>query len=155
MCQPFLERQIEAIAPEAIITLGKPAISTLMGGPVPITKVRGRWQEWNGFAVMPTFHPAYLLRNYTRDARQAVWDDLTPEQQAKVQEAADAAAESGRKKQLQKEEDLVSFLRDAGLEIYEPDLTAFRKRVQSMYLESEFASTWPDGVLEKINALGN
>ena len=84
-----------------------------------------------------------------------VWDGLTPEQQAKVQEAADAAAESGRQKQLQKEEDLVSFLKEQGMEVYEPDLAAFRDQVQSMYLESEFAGSWPDGVLEQINALGN
>ena len=76
MCQPFLERQLEAIDPAAIVTLGKPATSTLLGRPVAITRMRGQWQEWNGRAVMPTFHPAYLLRNYTREARQAVWDDL-------------------------------------------------------------------------------
>ena len=85
----------------------------------------------------------------------AVWDGFTPEQQAIVQKAADAAAESGRQKQLQKEEELIAFLREQGMEIYEPDLAAFRNQVQSMYLESEFAATWPDGILEKINALGN
>ena len=84
-----------------------------------------------------------------------VWDGLTPEQQAKVQEAADAAAESGRQKQLQKEEELVSFLKEQGIEIYEPDLAAFRDQVQSMYLDSEFAGSWPEGVLDQINALGN
>ncbi|MCE2391815.1 MAG: uracil-DNA glycosylase [Proteobacteria bacterium] len=86
MCQPFLERQIEAIAPLAIVALGKPAISTLMGRPIPITKLRGQWQEWRGYPVMPTFHPAYLLRNYTREARQAVWDDLKAAR-ARVEEA--------------------------------------------------------------------
>ena len=86
---------------------------------------------------------------------KALWDELTPEQQAVIQKAADAAAESGRQKQLEKEASLVSFLKDKGLAIYEPDLSAFRGQVQSMYLESEFASTWPEGVLEKINALGN
>ena len=86
---------------------------------------------------------------------KAVWDSLTPEQQATVQAAADAAAESGRQKQLQKEEDLVAFLRENGLEIYEPDLKAFREHVQAQYVVSEFAASWPEGVLEKINALGN
>ena len=86
---------------------------------------------------------------------KAVWDEMTPEQQEVVQKAADAAAESGRQKQLQLEEDLVAFLEEQGLAIYEPDLAAFRERVQAMYLESEFAETWPEGVLEKINALGN
>ena len=59
-----------------IVTLGRPAASTLLGHPVAITKLRGRWHEWRGIPLMPTFHPAYLLRNYTRETRQAVWDDL-------------------------------------------------------------------------------
>ena len=84
-----------------------------------------------------------------------VFDGMTPDQQATVQAAADEAAEFGRQNQLQKEADLVSFLEEQGLDVYEPDLAAFRNRVQSMYLESEFASSWPEGVLEKVNALGN
>jgi tripartite ATP-independent transporter DctP family solute receptor len=83
------------------------------------------------------------------------WNSLTPEQQEKVQEAADAAAELARQNQLQKEDELVSFLEEQGLEVYEPDVAAFRDHVQKMYLESEYAETWPEGVLEKINALGN
>lgn len=86
---------------------------------------------------------------------KSVWDKLTPEQQATVQKAADDAAESGRQAQLKKEEDLVSFLREQGMEIYEPDLNAFRTHVQAQYVGSEFAASWPEGVLEKINALGN
>lgn len=92
--------------------------------------------------------------NYIAFSKQ-VWDALTPEQQATVQKAADAAAESGRQKQLEKEESLVSFLKEQGMEIYEPDLGAFRSHVQAQYVGSEFAASWPDGVLEKINALGN
>jgi DNA polymerase len=75
-CEPFLVAQLRAISPAAIVTLGKPAISALVGRPVAITKMRGRWLEWQGIPVMPTYHPAYLLRNYTRETRQAVWDDL-------------------------------------------------------------------------------
>ncbi len=86
---------------------------------------------------------------------KAVFDSLTPEQQATVQEAAVAAAESGRQKQLQKEEELVAFLREQGLEIYEPDLAAFRSHVQDQYLNSDASADWPEGVLDKINALGN
>ena len=92
--------------------------------------------------------------NYIAFSRK-IWDKLTPGQQATVQEAADKAAESGRRKQLQKEQELVSFLKEQGMEIYEPDLAAFRNQVQSMYLDSEFAGSWPDGLLDKINALGN
>ncbi|WP_435140719.1 TRAP transporter substrate-binding protein DctP [Pseudopelagicola sp. nBUS_19] len=86
---------------------------------------------------------------------KAVWDGLSADQQATVQAAAEAAAESGRQKQLEKEANLVSFLTEQGLDVYEPDLTAFRDHVQAQYAGSELAASWPDGVLEKINALGN
>jgi TRAP-type C4-dicarboxylate transport system substrate-binding protein len=83
------------------------------------------------------------------------WDSLTPNQQLQVQKAADAAAAWGRLRQLDLENSLSDFIRSQGLEIYEPDLDAFREHVQAQYVGSEFAATWPDGVLEKINALGN
>ncbi|MGC3937591.1 TRAP transporter substrate-binding protein DctP [Roseobacter sp. EG26] len=86
---------------------------------------------------------------------KAVWDGLTADQQATVQAAAEAAAESGRQKQLEKEANLVSFLQEQGLEVYEPDLKAFRDHVQAQYAGSDLAASWPDGVLDKINALGN
>lgn len=86
---------------------------------------------------------------------KAVWDDLTPEQQGIVEEAAIAAAESGRQAQLEKEANLVSFLTEQGLAVYEPDLKAFREHVQGQYAGSELAASWPDGLLDKINALGN
>ena len=86
---------------------------------------------------------------------KAVWDGLTADQQAIVQKAADDAAESGRQKQLQKEDELVAFLEGEGMTIYEPDLTAFREHVQAQYVDTEFSASWPDGVLEQINALGN
>ena len=85
---------------------------------------------------------------------KATWDGLTPEQQEKITAAAWAAADFGRENQLKKEDELVSFLEEQGLSIYEPDVAAFRDHVQKMYLESEYAETWPEGVLEKINALG-
>lgn len=84
-----------------------------------------------------------------------LFNSLSPEQQATVQSAADAAAQAGRQAQLQKEVDLVAFLEEKGMSIYEPDVAAFREAVQSSYLESEFAATWPAGLLDKINALGN
>lgn len=86
---------------------------------------------------------------------KSVWDALSPEQQATVRKAAEDAAESGRQAQLQKEADLVAFLEEQGLAIYEPDLKAFREHVQAQYVGSQFAEAWPEGVLEKINALGN
>ncbi|NIZ15052.1 TRAP transporter substrate-binding protein DctP [Phaeobacter sp. HF9A] len=86
---------------------------------------------------------------------KATWDSLSAEQQATLQQAADDAAESGRQKQLQKEEDLVAFLKEQGLAVYEPDLAAFRSHVQEQYKGTEFAASWPEGVLDQINALGN
>jgi TRAP-type C4-dicarboxylate transport system substrate-binding protein len=84
----------------------------------------------------------------------AVFNKMSAEQQATVQAAADAAAASGRRIQLELEGSLVAFLEEQGMDVYEPDTAAFRNQVQSMYLGSEFAATWPAGVLDKINALG-
>lgn len=85
----------------------------------------------------------------------AVFNKMTPEQQAAVTEAAIAAADSGRAAQLAKEEELVAFLEGEGMEIYEPDVAAFRQAVQSAYLDGDLADSWPEGVLDAINALGN
>lgn len=62
-CMPFLERQIEAIRPKVILVLGSVALKALFGADAGITRARGRWIERGGVPVMPTFHPAYLLRN--------------------------------------------------------------------------------------------
>ena len=86
---------------------------------------------------------------------KATWDSLSPEQQATVQRAADAAAAWGRLKQLDKENSLADFIRSQGVEIYTPDLEAFRTHVQAQYVGSEAAASWPEGVLDRINALGN
>jgi TRAP-type C4-dicarboxylate transport system substrate-binding protein len=82
-----------------------------------------------------------------------VWDGLTPEQQAVLQKAADDAAESGRQKQLALEAELEQFFKDKGLKVYTPDVEAFRKHVQKVYLESDFSKSWPEGMVDKINAL--
>jgi tripartite ATP-independent transporter DctP family solute receptor len=82
-----------------------------------------------------------------------VWDELTPEQQATVQKAADDAAELGRQRQLKLEAELEQFFKDQGLKVYTPDIEAFRTHVQKAYLESEFAKDWPEGMVDKINAL--
>ncbi|MCY3997364.1 MAG: TRAP transporter substrate-binding protein DctP [Rhodobacter sp.] len=86
---------------------------------------------------------------------KAVWGGLSGDQQAIVKKAAEDAAESGRQAQLQKEAGLGAFLEENGLTLYEPDLAAFRSHVQEQYKGSEFAASWPEGVLDRINALGN
>jgi DNA polymerase len=75
-CREFLDGQIDAIQPKVIVALGKPATSLLLGRDVSITRVRGTWHDYRGFPVMPTFHPAFLLRQYTPENRRLVWEDL-------------------------------------------------------------------------------
>jgi len=75
-CSPFLVRQIEAIGPKVIVTLGLPAARTLLGLKSGIGAARGTWHSFQGIPVMPTFHPAYLLRAYTMENRRKVWEDL-------------------------------------------------------------------------------
>ena len=73
-CRPFLERQLSAIGPEVICTLGTFAAQTLLGTTAPISRLRGRFHTYNGIKLMPTYHPAYLLRN--PDQKRAVWEDV-------------------------------------------------------------------------------
>jgi DNA polymerase len=75
-CKPFLDGQIDAVRPRTIVALGRPATSLLLGRDVSITRVRGTWHEYRGIPLMPTFHPAYLLRQYTTENRAVVWEDL-------------------------------------------------------------------------------
>ncbi len=73
-CLPYLQAQLRAVQPRVIVTLGAPAQKALTGEQGGITKIRGVWQEWEGFPLMPTFHPAYILRNAS--AKRPFWDDL-------------------------------------------------------------------------------
>ena len=73
-CFPFLERQLAAIQPEFIVALGTFAAQTLLGTTTPISRLRSRFHEYNGIKVLPTYHPAYLLRN--PDKKREVWEDM-------------------------------------------------------------------------------
>jgi len=73
-CEPFLKKQIDIVRPEIIIALGKFAVQTLLQSKVPITKLRGNWHSYHGIKLMPTFHPAYLLRN--PGDKKLVWEDI-------------------------------------------------------------------------------
>jgi DNA polymerase len=75
-CTPYLERQLEMIRPQVIVTLGRPAAQHMLQSKISISRIRGQWQTWRGIKLMPTFHPAYILRNYTPETRAAVWEDL-------------------------------------------------------------------------------
>jgi DNA polymerase len=79
-CAPYLKQQIELVSPEVIVTLGNPATKFLLGTAEGITRLRGKWQSYNGIPVMPTYHPSFLLRN-GGDAgntphKREVWNDM-------------------------------------------------------------------------------
>ncbi len=73
-CEPFLAAQLEAIRPRMIVTLGKPAAQLLLRSNAPISALRGNFHSWRGIPLMPTFHPAFLLRSPER--KRDTWDDL-------------------------------------------------------------------------------
>lgn len=75
-CTAYLLRQIEIVRPQVIVTLGRPATQFILQSKLSMSKLRGQWHEWRGIKVMPTYHPAYVLRQYTRETREAVWSDL-------------------------------------------------------------------------------
>lgn len=73
-CMPFLEEQIRLISPKVIVSLGTFAAQAILGTDEPIGRLRGRWREARGVRVMPTFHPAFLLRS--PDRKKDVWEDM-------------------------------------------------------------------------------
>ncbi len=83
LCAPYLHEQIEIVAPEVIVTVGLPATRLILETSDSMGRLRGTWAEYVGpgtdgirVAVMPTYHPAYLLRSYTAENRKKVWSDL-------------------------------------------------------------------------------
>ena len=73
-CEPFLFRQVDIVRPKVIVALGKFAAQCLLKTDVPITRIRGREFSYRGSILIPTFHPAYLLRNPS--AKREVWEDM-------------------------------------------------------------------------------
>jgi uracil-DNA glycosylase family 4 len=73
-CEPFLVKQLEAINPDIICALGTFAAKTLLRTEAPISSIRGKFHDYHGHKLMPTYHPAYLLRN--PDAKKLVWEDV-------------------------------------------------------------------------------
>lgn len=99
-CAPYLYEQIAAVGPEVIVTLGLPASRLILGSTASMGQLRGTWAAYSPPAgvgpaspvpVMPTYHPAYLLRAYTTENRQKVWDDLK-----KVMERLGLSPSAGR-----------------------------------------------------------
>lgn len=73
-CLPFIKKQINAIRPRIIVTLGRIATQALLNTQTPLTRLRGRWQRYRQIPLMPTFHPSYLLR-FPRE-RHKTWEDM-------------------------------------------------------------------------------
>ncbi|APG23614.1 MAG: uracil-DNA glycosylase [Syntrophotalea acetylenica] len=73
-CEPFLIRQLAAIRPRVIVGMGRFAVQTLLREKQAVSRLRGQWREYEGIPLMPTYHPAYLLRNPA--SKREVWEDL-------------------------------------------------------------------------------
>jgi DNA polymerase len=75
-CLPYLEQQIAIIQPRVLVALGNTAMEGLLGEGVPVARLRGQWQEFRGIPLMPTYHPAYLLRNQALSEKRKVWEHM-------------------------------------------------------------------------------
>ena len=73
-CRPYLLRQVACVRPRVIVLLGRVAVLTVLGYDTALSRLRGRFHDWNGIPVMCTYHPAYLLRNPS--AKRMVWEDI-------------------------------------------------------------------------------
>jgi uracil-DNA glycosylase len=76
VCISFLHEQIDLIRPKVIVALGGTAVEGLLGKTIGITKLRGQWRTYRGIPLMPTYHPAYLLRNQAPAEKRRVWEDM-------------------------------------------------------------------------------
>jgi TRAP-type transport system periplasmic protein len=99
--------------------------------------------------VLTSHLVGYDLLTISLDA----WNKLSADQQATVQAAADSAIEWSTAEHQKREEELASFMKEQGLDLYKPDVDAFRTHAQKMYLESDLAKDWPEGMVDRINAL--
>ena len=75
-CIPFLHEQIDLIQPKVLVALGATAVEGLLGKTIGITKLRGQWRTYRNIPLMPTYHPAYLLRNQALSEKRRVWEDM-------------------------------------------------------------------------------
>ncbi len=75
-CIPYLHEQIDLIKPKVIVALGATAVEGLLGKTMGITRLRGNWRVYRGIPLMPTYHPAYLLRNQAMSEKRRVWEDM-------------------------------------------------------------------------------
>lgn len=116
--------------------------------PLPTTKDKKFYEVTD--QIVLTGHLADM--NFLAFSKKA-WDGLTPDQQATVMQAAQDASMAISASIVENESQLVSFFEGEGLTVSTPDVDAFRTRAQKMYLESDFSKDWPDGLLDRINAV--
>jgi DNA polymerase len=76
VCLPYLREQIEIIQPRVLVALGATALEGLTGQNIPVGRIRGKWQDFEGIPLMVTYHPAYLLRNQALSEKRKVWEDM-------------------------------------------------------------------------------
>ncbi len=76
VCISYLQEQIDIIRPKVLVALGATAVEGLLGKTIGITKLRGQWRAYRGIPLMPTYHPAYLLRNQSPQEKRKVWGDM-------------------------------------------------------------------------------
>jgi uracil-DNA glycosylase family 4 len=76
ICIPYLQEQIDLIHPKALVALGATAVEGLLGKTAGITRLRGNWHSYRGIPLMPTYHPAFLLRNQAMSEKRRVWEDM-------------------------------------------------------------------------------
>ena len=75
-CIPYLHEQIDLIQPKVIVALGATAVEGLLGKTIGITRLRGQWKTYRNIPLMPTYHPAYLLRNQAMSEKRKIWEDM-------------------------------------------------------------------------------
>lgn len=75
-CIPYLHEQIDLIQPRVLVALGATAVEGLLGKTIGITRLRGTWHTYRNIPLMPTYHPAYLLRNQAMSEKRRVWEDM-------------------------------------------------------------------------------
>ncbi len=75
-CIPYLHEQIDLIQPKVLVALGATAVDGLLGKTIGITRLRGQWRTYRNIPLMPTYHPAYLLRNQALSEKRRVWEDM-------------------------------------------------------------------------------
>ncbi len=116
--------------------------------PLPTDKAAKFYEVTNQIVLTDHLVDAIFL-----SISKITWDKLSPDQQQKVTDAAMAATAYNNENRIADEAQLVQFFKDQGLKVYKPDLDAFRKHVQDMYLKSDFAKDWAPGIVDRVNAV--